>query len=63
MGSRNPRAYRVLKGLSWEAGGKPHRAEPGEVVTDLPGASTPWLLKQGHIEPAKPAADEEGSDD
>lgn len=27
------------------------RAEPGDVVADLPAASVPWLLEQGHIAP------------
>lgn len=28
------------------------RAEPGDVVDDLPTASVPWLLEDGAIEPA-----------
>lgn len=32
---------------------KGKRAEPGEVVKDLPDKSVPWLLKQGLIEPVK----------
>ena len=30
---------------------KERRAEPGDVVTDLPAQSIAWLLEQGHIEP------------
>lgn len=29
------------------------RAEPGDVVDDLPGKSIKWLTEQGLIEPAK----------
>lgn len=38
--------YRVLTGLDYE--GK--RAEPGDVVNDLPGGSIKWLEKGGYIE-------------
>lgn len=46
--------YRVLNGLNYPAkGGKPKRAEPGDVVDDLPAKSVPWLLEQGHVEEVK----------
>lgn len=35
------------------------RAEPGEVVNDLPAHSIPWLVEQGMIEPAEEVADGE----
>lgn len=38
--------YRVLRGLSY----KGKRAEPGDIVTDLPVKSMRWLLAQGHVE-------------
>lgn len=29
------------------------RAEPGEVRSDIPKQSIPWLLDRGHIEPVE----------
>jgi hypothetical protein len=43
-------AYRVLVGLDYPPD---RRAEPGDVVDDLPGKSIKWLTEQGLIEPAK----------
>lgn len=37
--------YKVLAGLNYA--GK--RAEPGDVVSDLPSKSVPWLTEQGLI--------------
>jgi len=45
--------YRVLIGLNYPPD---RRAEPGDVVDDLPKKSISWLLEQGHIE----AVEEEG---
>ncbi|UBU11604.1 hypothetical protein [Nonomuraea gerenzanensis] len=44
--------YRVLAGLDYPARGRggERRAEPGEVVEDLPKTSVAWLLEQGAIE-------------
>ena len=42
-------AFRVLVGLNY--GDK--RAEPGQVLKDLPEKSVPWLLAQGFIERVK----------
>lgn len=42
-------AYRVLVGLDYPPD---RRAEPGDVVDDLPGKSIKWLTEQGLIEPA-----------
>lgn len=39
-------AYRVLAGLNYP--GK--RVEAGEVVSDIPKSSIPWLLESGVIE-------------
>jgi hypothetical protein len=39
--------YRVLTGLSFPPD---RRAEPGEIVDDIPSTSIKWLLAQGHIE-------------
>lgn len=44
--------YRVNVGLDYEAKGKPRRAEPGDVVDDIPAASLPWLTEQGYVEEA-----------
>lgn len=46
--------YRVVTGLDYPGkGGAGKRAEPGDVVSDLPVKSVPWLLEQGHIEPVE----------
>lgn len=42
--------YLVNTGLNY--GPTNRRAEPGDVVTDLPGESVRHLLERGHIEPA-----------
>lgn len=42
------KAYLVLTGLNYPDN---QRAEPGDVVTDLPEHSIGWLLKSGAIEP------------
>lgn len=52
--------YRILSGIDYA--GK--RAEPGDVVTDVPSRSVPWLIEQGIIEKIdadkpKPAAKRE----
>lgn len=46
-------AYRVLVGLDYPPG---KRAEPGDVVDDLPKESVKWLEEDGKIEPASPPA-------
>ena len=46
-------AYRVLVGLDYPPG---KRAEPGDVVDDLPAESVKWLEADGCIEPVEPAA-------
>jgi hypothetical protein len=38
--------YQVITGVSYA--GK--RAEPGDIVTDIPAESRDWLLEQGIIE-------------
>lgn len=52
------RRYRVLTGLNY----RNRRADPGEVVDDIPARSVRWLLDQGHIEPAGEAAEGEEDD-
>ena len=44
--------YRVLAGLDYPARGRGprRRAEPGELVDDLPKGSVAWLVEQGAIE-------------
>lgn len=42
-------SYEVLVGLDYVTPRGPRRAEPGEVVDDLPEKSLPWLLEQGCI--------------
>lgn len=49
-----PTPYLVLVGLSYPgAGHEDKRAEPGDIVTDLPAGSLTWLLKDGYIEPVE----------
>jgi hypothetical protein len=43
------KAYEVLNGLNYPIKGGEKRAEPGDVVTDLPAKSIDWLLDRGHI--------------
>lgn len=45
MAAAKPK-YRVLVGMDYSD----HRAEAGDVVTDIPSVSIPWLLEQGCIE-------------
>jgi hypothetical protein len=45
--------YRVLVGLDYPPA---KRAEPGDIVTDLPGKSLKWLRESGLIEPADGAS-------
>jgi hypothetical protein len=52
--------YRVMVGLDYPPG---KRAEPGDVVDNLPTKSVKWLLSSGKIEPVpfpgKPAPETE----
>jgi hypothetical protein len=41
--------YKVLVGIDYA--GK--RAEPGDLITDAPAASLPWLLAQNILEPTE----------
>lgn len=45
--------YRVVRGLNYPPD---RRAEPGDIVDDLPAKSVPWLLKDGDIEKVEPKA-------
>ena len=42
--------FRVLVGINYGPGDT--RAEPGDVVTDIPAKSITWMLAQNIIEPA-----------
>lgn len=55
--------HRVLVGIDYTVRGQPRRAEPGEVVTDLPKESLPWLLEQNIVEPVAAKASPEEADD
>lgn len=46
--------YRVLMGLTY--GKESKRAEPGDVVADLPKSAIPWLLECGAIEAVEEVA-------
>lgn len=48
-------AYRVLVGLSYPPD---RRAEPGDVVDDIPPQSLGWLKHQGFIEPVRKGDDD-----
>lgn len=54
--------YRVLVGLSYPPD---RRAEPGDIIDDLPSKSIKWLLEQGAVEvigkPSTPTPDVEES--
>lgn len=51
MAGRKPDGgYKVLVGINYGIDDK--RAEPGDIVTDLPNKSVTWMLDQGIIEPA-----------
>ena len=43
-------SFRVLVGINY--GKDDPRAEPGDIVTDLPAAAAKWMLRDGIIEPA-----------
>lgn len=45
------KTYRVLTGLNYPPNGKgpERRAEPGDLVDDIPTSSASWLLEQGVI--------------
>ena len=47
--------YRVLVGLDYPPA---RRAEPGDVVTDIPKPSVGWLLEQNLIEVVAPKSGE-----
>lgn len=50
-----PKTYLVRNGINYEVDGVEKRAEPDELVDDLPEKAIGWLLEQGHIdEPPKP---------
>jgi hypothetical protein len=41
--------YRVLVGINYPPGDK--RAEPGDVVDDIPPSSIGWLVRDGIVKP------------
>lgn len=46
--------WKVLVGVNYAPNDR--RAEPGEIVDDLPAADAPWMLEQGLI--ARPEEDD-----
>ena len=44
-------AYKVLIGIDYPPD---RRAEPGDIVSDIPIASADWLIAQGAIEDTDP---------
>lgn len=58
--SNEKKTYLVVTGLDYEVKGKAKRAEPDDLVDDLPPKSVKWLLEQGLIvDPDAADADEE----
>lgn len=54
MSKENEKTYRVLTPLSYIGkDGKGVSAKIGEIVTDLPSGSAPWLLEGKHVELVK----------
>lgn len=49
--------YKILTGMTYPTPKGEKRAEPGDVVSDLPAKSVEWLLRQGHIEEAEGGED------
>lgn len=47
-----PQSYRIVRGVNYPSGAGEKRAEPGDVVDDLPEESIGWLLDDGAIEKA-----------
>lgn len=53
------KTYRALVGINYPTKGGEKRAEPGDVVSDLPAKSVQWLQAGGYVELAD---DGEGDD-
>jgi hypothetical protein len=53
--------YRVLIGLNYPPNDT--RAEPGDIVDNIPPGSLAWLLKAGALEPAEPRTPKPPPDD
>jgi hypothetical protein len=51
--------WKVLVGMNYPPNDR--RAEPGEIVNDLPSSDVPWMLEQNLIGPVE--AVEQGEDD
>lgn len=49
--SKADEAYTVKVGINYPTSKGEVRAEPGDVVTDIPSRSVGWLLECGAIEP------------
>lgn len=49
MSTPKPKTYLVKNGLNYTAGGVERRAEPGDLVDDLPASAVAHLLERGHI--------------
>lgn len=45
--------YEVLVGVNYPTKQGEKRAEPGDVVDDLPAGSVQWLVAQGVVSPVK----------
>lgn len=43
--------FKVLIGINYPTKGGEKRAEPGDVVDDIPKVDQKWLLEHGAIEP------------
>ena len=48
--------YLVKVGMDYKVSGKDVRREVGDIASDIPAKSIPWLLEQGAIEEVKEEA-------
>jgi hypothetical protein len=55
MAGRSKRTFKVLRGFDYGINGA-HQYEPGDIVTDLPAEFVGWMLAEGTIVEAAPAA-------
>lgn len=49
MTRAKPKRYVVRNGINYPVNGVEKRAEPGDVIDDLPPAAARWMLEQGDV--------------
>lgn len=55
------RKYRATTGINYPGRRGEKRADPGDIVSDLPSTSLDWLLSRGYVERVSDS-DEEGDE-